>query len=52
MHQDYDLQPQYSVFGKAIEGLDVVDDIAAVKTGPMDRPVEDVTILGVDVTEA
>ena len=52
MHQDYGLPPQYSVFGKAIEGLDVVDDIAAVKTGPMDRPVEDVTILGVDVTEA
>lgn len=37
-HLDYD----YTVFGQVIEGLDVIDKIAAVKCGPGDRPVEDV----------
>jgi cyclophilin family peptidyl-prolyl cis-trans isomerase/Skp family chaperone for outer membrane proteins len=34
----------YAVFGKVIKGLDVVDKIAAVKTGPRDVPVEPVVI--------
>ena len=37
-HLDYD----YTVFGQVIEGLDVIDKIAAVKCGSGDRPVEDV----------
>lgn len=37
-HLDYD----YTVFGQVIEGLVVIDKIAAVKCGPGDRPVEDV----------
>ena len=37
-HLDYD----YTVFGQVIEGLDVIDKIAAVKCGPGDRPLEDV----------
>lgn len=49
MHQDYGLPPQYAVFGKAVDGLDVVDAIAQTSTGPMDRPVEDIQITGVDV---
>jgi cyclophilin family peptidyl-prolyl cis-trans isomerase len=52
MHQDYGLPPQYAVFGKAIDGLDVVDEIATTDTGPQDRPRQDIKILGVDVTEA
>lgn len=32
----------YTVFGEVIEGLDVVDKIAAVKTGPGDKPLQDV----------
>ncbi|MCF8366182.1 MAG: peptidylprolyl isomerase [Bacteroidales bacterium] len=36
------LDNQYTVFGEVIEGLDVIDQIAAVKTQPGDRPVEDV----------
>lgn len=32
----------YTVFGEVLEGLDVVDKIAAVKTGPMDKPMQDV----------
>ena len=33
------LDGNYTVFGEVIEGLDVIDKIAAVKTGPNDRPV-------------
>lgn len=36
------LDMQYTVFGEVVEGLDVIDKIAAVKTAPGDRPVEDV----------
>ncbi|MBO4328420.1 MAG: peptidylprolyl isomerase [Bacteroidales bacterium] len=38
------LDGDYTVFGEVIEGLDVVDKIAAVKTGYMDVPVDPVTI--------
>ncbi len=33
------LDDQYTVFGKVVEGLEVIDKIAAVNTGRMDRPV-------------
>ncbi len=36
------LDREYTVFGIVTEGLDVIDKIAAVKTRPGDRPVEDV----------
>ena len=36
------LDNEYTVFGKVIEGLDVIDKIAATKTGRSDRPKEDV----------
>ncbi len=36
------LDTDYTVFGEVIEGLDVLDKIAAVKTAPGDRPVSDV----------
>ena len=32
----------YSVFGEVVEGLEVIDSIAAVQTAPGDRPLEDV----------
>lgn len=32
---------EYTVFGKVVEGLDVIDKIAAVQTGARDKPVED-----------
>ena len=38
------LDGQYTVYGEVIEGLDVLDKIAAVKTNSFDRPVEDVVI--------
>jgi cyclophilin family peptidyl-prolyl cis-trans isomerase len=39
------LDGNYTVFGEVIEGLDVIDKIAAVKTAPGDRPIENVYIL-------
>lgn len=46
------LPPQYSLFGKVIKGLDVVATMESVRTGPGDRPVDDVVIHSVTVTEA
>jgi cyclophilin family peptidyl-prolyl cis-trans isomerase len=36
------LDQNYTVFGEVVEGLDVIDKIAAVKTASGDRPVSDV----------
>ena len=36
------LDGDYTVFGEVVEGLEVIDKIAAVQCGSMDRPVEDV----------
>jgi peptidyl-prolyl cis-trans isomerase B (cyclophilin B) len=36
------LDRDYTVFGKVIKGLDVIDKIAAVQTGAGDRPQQDV----------
>lgn len=43
------LDGRHTVFGKVIKGIDVIDEIAKVKTGPMDRPVEDVTMESVEI---
>lgn len=39
------LDGDYTVFGKVIQGLDVIDKIAAVTKGPGDRPVVDVPMV-------
>lgn len=38
------LDGDYTVFGKVVEGLDVVDKIAAQATGRRDKPLEDIVI--------
>ena len=38
------LDGQYAAFGKVVEGMDVVDAIAAVPTGYADRPIQPVRI--------
>jgi len=41
------LDGNYTVFGEVIEGLDIIDKIAATETGPADRPVKDIRIISV-----
>ena len=36
------LDRQYTIFGQVLQGLEVIDKIAAVQTNPGDRPIEDV----------
>ena len=45
------LDGAYTVFGEVLEGLEIVDKIAATKTGTADRPVEDIKILEAKVIE-
>ena len=51
MHVDYPLPYDYTIFGKVSNGIDVVDAIANVQTGDMDKPVDDVVIKSVDIKE-
>jgi len=51
MHRDNPLPPAYAVFGRTIEGLEVIDAIATTPTGANDRPLTDVVIQGVDIVE-
>ncbi len=48
------LDGQYTIFGEVIEGIDIIDRIAAVETDRYDRPLSDVFIVEVKpvVTEA
>lgn len=45
------LDQNYTVFGEVIEGMDIVGEIASVETNTLDRPLEDVRILQVNVIE-
>ena len=50
MHADAPhLDGQYAAFGKVLEGMDVVDAIAAVETDANDRPASDVVIARITV---
>lgn len=49
MHQDYPLPPSYTIFGKVVNGIDVVDKIANNPTATGDRPIKEVVIEKVDV---
>lgn len=45
------LNGKYTVFGEVVSGMDTVDKIAAVKTDPRDRPLENQVIKEVLVEE-
>lgn len=42
---------KHTVFGQVIEGMSVVDDIVSVKTGAGDKPLEDIVILDIEISE-
>ena len=52
MHVDYPLPYNYTIFGNVLEGIDVVDKIASVDTDSSDRPLEDVIISTVEISES
>lgn len=45
------LDYHHTVFGQIIEGKDVLEDVAAVKTAPGDKPLYDVVIETIEITE-
>ncbi len=56
MHQDYDLSPDYTIFGTVIEGIEAVDTIATAPVtasgmGESSTPVTPVKITSVEITE-
>ncbi|MDX1467896.1 MAG: peptidylprolyl isomerase [Acidimicrobiia bacterium] len=51
MHTDYPLPHNYTIFGQVSSGQEVVDDIASTETGAGDRPIEDMVIGKVTITE-
>lgn len=49
MHVDYNLPPNYTIFGRVIEGQEVVDAIASTERDRNDRPVEEIRMEKVSV---
>ncbi len=52
MHQDAPhLDGSYAAFGKVVEGMDVVDEIAATPTDHTDRPLDDQVIKSISLAK-
>jgi cyclophilin family peptidyl-prolyl cis-trans isomerase len=55
VHKDYQLPPNYTIFGQLTDGLDVLDKIATTPTGPgtggQDTPKTTITINAITVGE-
>ncbi len=52
MHEDYPLPHSYTIFGKVISGIDVVDAIAIIETNESDRPLDDIVIENITLNKA
>ena len=44
MHTDYQLPPNYTIFGRVVEGQEIVNKIANTATDRQDRPTQDVVM--------
>lgn len=51
MHQDYPLPHNYTILGKVIKGIEIVDAIATVKTGAGDKPLDPIVMKKVTAVE-
>lgn len=51
MHKDTPLPNAYTIFGKVISGMDVVDKIASTKVNQADKPLEPIIMKNVTVSE-
>ena len=52
MHKDAPhLDGQYAAFGEMVDGFDVLDKVASVRTGRYDRPYDDVVIERIEVID-
>lgn len=45
------LDGKHTNFGEIIEGINVLDTIESVKTGPNDKPIQDVVINSIQIIE-
>lgn len=45
------LDHRHTVFGQVVSGMEIVDEIANVETGIQDKPVEDVVIKTIEISE-
>ena len=56
VHKDYQLPPNYTIFGQLTDGLDVLDKIATTPTGPgrggPDTPRTPITITSIKIDES
>ncbi|MGX6979960.1 peptidylprolyl isomerase [Vagococcus elongatus] len=42
---------RHTVFGHVMEGMEVVDEIAEVQVGPQDKPLEDIVITTIEISD-
>ncbi len=51
MHKDTPLPHNYTIFGRVISGIEVVDSIESVKTDASDRPIEKIIMNKVTIAD-
>lgn len=44
MHQDYNLPPNYTIFGKVVSGIEAVDEIVNSEVDENDKPLESIVM--------